>query len=67
MTSSRRFRFVQFEFAWELGPEPGRYPIRERMGEAPEYVLVLRTLGAPERRLLATRRRGREAPAEPSP
>ncbi|MDX6691432.1 MAG: hypothetical protein QOG15_2889 [Solirubrobacteraceae bacterium] len=67
MTSSRRFRFVQFEFAWPLGPEPGRYPIRERMGEAPEYVLVLSTLGAPERRLLSGRRRVRDAPPEPPP
>jgi hypothetical protein len=68
VTSSRRFRFVQFEFAWTLGPEPGRYPIRERMGEAPEYVLVLRTLGAPERRLLQPRRRvTRDAPPQPPP
>ncbi len=67
MTSSRRFRFVQFEFAWTLGPEPGRYPIRERMGEAPEYILVLGTLGAQERRLLSSRRRVREAPPSPPP
>lgn len=68
MTSSRRFRFVQFEFAWILGPEPGRYPIRERIGEPPQYVLVLRTLGAPARRLLPTRRRAaREALPEPPP
>ena len=67
MTSSRRFRFVQFEFAWALGPEPGRFPIRERMGEAPEYVLVLDTLGTVERRLLSSRRRARDAPPEPPP
>jgi len=64
---SRRFRFVQFEFPWVLGPQPGRYTIRERLGEAPAYVLVLSTLGAPERRLLASRRRPRDAPPEPSP
>jgi hypothetical protein len=68
VTSSRRFRFVQFEFAWTLGPEPGRYPVREQMGEAPEYVFVLRTLGAPERRLLASRRRpARDVAPEPPP
>lgn len=38
------------------------------MGEAPEYVLVLRTLGAPERRLLQPRRRvTRDAPPRPAP
>ena len=44
---SRRFRFVQFEFPWALGPEPGRYTIREQLGEAPAYVLVVTALGAP--------------------
>jgi len=64
---SRRFRFVQFEFPWVLGPQPGRYTIRERLGEAPAYVLVLRTLGAPERRMLVSRRRPREAAPQPPP
>ena len=50
-----------------LGPQPGRYTIRERLGEAPAYVLVLSTLGAPERRLLAARQRPREAAPDPSP
>jgi hypothetical protein len=67
VTTSRRFLFVQFEFPWTLGPEPGRYTIRERLGEAPAHILVLRTLGAPERRLLPLRRRSREAPPEPPP
>ncbi len=74
MTSeSRRFRFVQFEFPWALGPEPGRYPIRERLGEAPAYVLVLAELGARERRrMLAVRGRRRsrtfdEPEPEPEP
>jgi hypothetical protein len=67
---SRRFRFVQFEFPWALGPEPGRYPIRERLGEAPAYVLVLAELGARERRrMLAVgrRRRSRTVEAAPEP
>jgi hypothetical protein len=67
VTSSRRFLFVQFEFPWALGPEPGRYTIRERLGEAPAHILVLRALGAPERRLLPVRRRSRDAPPEPPP
>jgi hypothetical protein len=67
VTGSRRFLFVQFEFPWRLGPEPGRYTIRERLGEAPTHILVLSALGAPERRLLGPRRRPRPAPAEPPP
>jgi hypothetical protein len=66
VTSSRRFRFVQAEFPWVLGPEPGRYTIREHLGEGARHILVLRTLGAPERRLLA-RRRPRDAAPEPEP
>ncbi len=49
-----------------LGPEPGRYTIREHLGEGARHILVLRTLGAPERRLLA-RRRPRHAPPGPEP
>ncbi|HWI07301.1 MAG TPA: hypothetical protein VNT54_07260 [Solirubrobacteraceae bacterium] len=67
-SGSRRFRVVQFEFPWELGPQDGRYTIREHLGEAPGHVLVLRTLGAPERRLLAARRaRARLVQAPPDP
>jgi hypothetical protein len=58
---------VQFEFAWPLGPDPGRYSIREHLGEGIRWVLVLRVLGAPERRLLPRGRRAREAPAGPPP
>jgi len=65
---SRRFRVVQFEFPWALGPEPGRYTIREHLGEAPAHVLVLRLLGASERRLLPRRRaRTRDVDAPPDP
>jgi hypothetical protein len=58
---------VQFEFAWPLGPEPGRYSIREHLGEGIRWILVLRVLGAPERRLLPRRSRARDAPAAPPP
>lgn len=67
MTATRRFEFVQLEFPWALGPEPGRYAIRERLGEPPAHILVLRTLGAPQRRLLPARRRPRDAQLEPPP
>lgn len=67
-SESRRFRVVQFEFAWLLGPQDGRYAIRERLGEAPGHVLVLRTLGAPQRRLLPRRRaRARRVQSPPDP
>ena len=66
-TSSRRFRFVQLEFPWVLGPDAGRYTIRERLSEAPRHILVLAVLGAPERRLLTRRRRSRDAPPGPPP
>lgn len=69
-SGSRRFCVVQFEYPWTLGPADGRYTIRERLGEAPSHVLVMRTLGAPQRRLLGRRRgRGRavEAPPDPPP
>lgn len=59
---------MQFEFPWALGPEPGRYTIRERLGEAPAHVLVLNLLGAPQRRLLDRRRRAAvAAPPDPPP
>lgn len=51
-----------------LGPDPGRYSIREHLGEGVRWVLVLRTLGAPERRLLSRRRaRGRDVAPSPPP
>ena len=68
MTSgSRRFCVVQFEFPWALGPQDGRYPIREHLGEAPSHVLVLRTLDAAQRRLLRRRSRAVEATADLPP
>ncbi len=52
-----------------LGPPDGRYlmrPPRAAHDAAPTHVLVLATLGAPERRLLGGRRRTQAAP-EPGP
>ena len=43
--AERLYRFVQFEFPWALGPEDGRYLLREHAGEEPHHVLVLRTAG----------------------
>lgn len=69
-SGSRRFCFVQLELPWALGPADGRFTIREHLGEPPSHVLVLRVLGAAERRRLV-RRRGRtravDAPPEPAP
>lgn len=61
--AGRRFRFAQFEFPWELGPDDGRYMLREAGEEEARRVLALRTLGAPQRR----RRRPRRAAPEPPP
>jgi hypothetical protein len=49
------FGFVQLEFPWALGPPDGRYVVRGHAGEL-EHVLVIATLGAPERRWLRGRR-----------
>ncbi|MTD46895.1 hypothetical protein GKE82_22030 [Conexibacter sp. W3-3-2] len=58
------FKFVQLEFPWELGPEEGRYVVRGHAGEV-DQVVVLQTLGAPERRGLVRNRRARDVPSEP--
>jgi hypothetical protein len=67
--SSPLFRFVQVELPWQLGPPDGRYLLRpESEPDAPAaHVIVFATLGAPERRRLAARRKQREAPPEPDP
>lgn len=67
MNDGRLFRFVQFEFPWDLGPAPGRYAIREQTGELPNQVFVVELLGAPERRQLRARRRTRDAQPGPEP
>lgn len=63
----RRFAFVQFEFGFLLGPADGRYLLRREAGAEPERVIVLRTLGAPQRRLLGRRRARAVVAAEAEP
>jgi hypothetical protein len=58
------FTFVQFEFAHPLGPADGRYLRRPAAGEEPLWVIVLRTLGAPQRRAMGERRKRKPAPVE---
>jgi hypothetical protein len=67
--AASRFRFVQFELPWELGPPDGRYVLRGHAGE-PEHVLVLEVLGTrPAHGALGRlgRRRARRAEPEPEP
>lgn len=59
----KRFGFVQFEFAFPLGPADGRYVTRAEAGGEPERIVVLRTIGAPRR----SRLRGRSRKVEPGP
>ena len=59
----RLYRFVQFEFAWPLGPADGRYVLRVHAGEEPHRVLVLKTW--PAGRPKGRRRRAREVEPEP--
>jgi hypothetical protein len=58
VAADRPFAFVQFELALPLGPADGRYLRRARgaAGGEPERVIVVRTLGARERRRLGGRR-----------
>lgn len=78
--SPRLFRFAQVEFPWPLGPPDGRYLVRPPAPPTdrtpatnptaptpPSHVIVFATLGAPERRRRAGRRRARDAPPEPGP
>lgn len=67
--SPQLFRFVQVELPWPLGPPDGRYLVRPegQAQTAPTHVIVVATLGAPERRWLARQRRHRDAPPAPEP
>jgi hypothetical protein len=62
---TRAFRFAQFELPWAIGPTDGRYVLRPHAGEAPAHVVVIATLGAPQRRLLRRRRPRRVDPQPP--
>ncbi|MEX2253421.1 MAG: hypothetical protein WD649_04660, partial [Thermoleophilaceae bacterium] len=67
MTTDALFPFVQFEFGFVLGPADGRYLLRAEADGPARRVVVLATLGAPQRRTLRGRR-GRElTAAEPEP
>jgi hypothetical protein len=63
-----RFRFVQLELPWALGPADGRYVLRGHAGE-PEHVLVLETVGTTPRRRRLSRRatRARREASAPEP
>jgi hypothetical protein len=64
------FRFSQVELPWALGPPDGRYLLRAAGAgpdAAPTHVLVLATLGAPERRRRIAQRRHHHAEVEPEP
>jgi hypothetical protein len=58
---------VQLEFGFLLGPPDGRYLVRPSPDALVESVLVLNTLGAPERRRLRGRRPRPVDEAEPEP
>jgi hypothetical protein len=58
---------VQLEFGFLLDPRDGRYLMRAQPNGPTEAVLVLSTLGAPERRRLGGRRVREIEEAEPTP
>lgn len=60
-----RFRLVQFEFAFPLGPPDGRYLTRSAPDADPERIVVLRTTGAAQRPLIGKRRPRRAEGEEP--
>jgi hypothetical protein len=66
-TPDSLFGFVQFEFGFLLGPGDGRFLVRRAPGEEPESVLVLTTLGAPERRRFKDRKGRALQEAQPEP
>ena len=58
---------MQLEFGFLLGPPDGRYLTRAEPDGPTEAVLVLSTLGSPERRRLGSRRARAIEEAEPTP
>lgn len=63
----RPFAFQQLEFGFRIGPGDGRYLVRSEPDGQPEHVLVLTTLGAPERRRLRDRKGRTIEDAGPEP
>ena len=61
------FGFVQLEFGYLLGPGDGRFIVRDTPDAEPERILVLKTLGAPQRRLLSGRKGRTVTEADPEP
>jgi hypothetical protein len=61
------FGFVQMEFGFLLGPGDGRFVVRGAAGGEPEAVLVVSTLGAPERRRMRGRRGASVVESGPEP
>jgi hypothetical protein len=62
-----RFPFVQFEFAYPLGPADGRYVTRSEAGGEVERVVVLTTIGAPRRSRLRRRPKQAAPGGDPAP
>lgn len=58
---------MQFELPWALGPADGRYVVRPPGASDASHVIVVATLGAPERRRLLGRRGRGSVPPEPAP
>jgi hypothetical protein len=54
----RFYRFVQFEYPWPLGPDDGRYLLRDHAGEEAHHVLVFEAW--PTKVARSGRRWGRE-------
>ena len=65
--SERYFRFVQWEFAGRLGPDPGRYPVRLFAGDDVREIVVIGGYEAPRRSLLSRPRRRARSEVAPSP
>jgi hypothetical protein len=66
-SSTAPFGFVQLEFGFLLGPPDGSYMVRSGPEGPLDAVLMLGTLGAPERRRLRGRRARPVEEAEPEP
>lgn len=63
--SDKLFRFVQFEYAWPLGPDDGRYLLRDHAGEDAHHVLVFESWATTVGR--GSKRWGREPPVQSVP